>query len=277
MAMPSFTMRELVESGVHFGHTTRLWNPKMKPYIFGQRNGIHIVNLDHTVPILARSLEILHETVSQGGRVLFVGTKMQARETVANTAVECGQYYVNHRWLGGMMTNWQTITNSITQMKKLQAQLKEDNIGLTKKELVKLTRKKERLELVLAGIGEMGSRPDVLFVIDIKKEATAIAEANLLNIPVIAIVDTNCNPDGIDYPIFGNDDSLRAIKLYCRLAKEAILEGLQNQMSNMGIDTGSEINPNTQADLAKADASQANDPSTKSTPTPSTKDTAKEN
>ena len=254
MPAPNFTMRELVEAGAHFGHTKKLWNPKMRPFIYGERNGIHIINLDHTAPVLARALEFLTEITAQGGRVLFVGTKQQARETIATTAMESGQYYVNHRWLGGMMTNWQTITNSITKMKKLQKQIADENIGLTKKELVGLTRQKERLELVLAGIGEMGSLPDALFVIDIKKEATAIAEAQLLKIPVIAIIDTNCNPEGIDYPIYGNDDSLRAIKLYCRLVKEAILQGVQNQMSQMGMDIGADAAPDVKDDVKKIDA-----------------------
>ena len=254
MVMPTFTMRELVESGVHFGHTTRLWNPKMKPFIFGERNGIHIVNLDHTVPQLHRSLEFLQQTAANGGRILFVGTKNQARETIKNTALECGQYYVNHRWLGGMLTNWQTILNSISKMKKLQKQLDDPNTGLTKKERLNLLRKKERLDLVLGGIGEMGSQPDVLFIVDINKEDTAIAEAKVLNIPVVAIVDTNCNPEGIDYPIYGNDDSLRAIKLYCRLVKESILEGMKNQMQNIGVDLGASANPDTAKDVKSVKA-----------------------
>ncbi len=242
-------MRELVESGVHFGHTTRLWNPKMKPFIFGERNGIHIINLDNTVPQLHRALEFLHNISANGGRILFVGTKTQARETIKETAIDSGQYYVNHRWLGGMITNWQTILNSITKMKKMQKQLGEENTGLTKKELITVMRKKDKLELVLGGIGEMGSQPDALFVVDINKEATAIAEAKVLNIPVVAIVDTNCDPDGIDYPIYGNDDSLRAIKLYCRLAQESILEGMKNQMTKIGVDLGASANPDTSKDV----------------------------
>ena len=252
MAVPDFTMRELVEAGVHFGHTTRLWNPKMKPFIFGQRNGIHIINLDHTAPQLSRALQFLNEIAASGGRILFVGTKMQARETIKTTALDSGQYFVNHRWLGGMITNWQTILNSISNMKKLQKQLTDDDSGLTKKELITIMRKKTKLELVLGGISEMGSQPDVLFVVDINKEATAIAEAKVLNIPVVAIIDTNCNPDGIDYPIYGNDDSLRAIKLYCRLAKEAILDGMKNQMSQMGVDLGADANPDTSKDTMRA-------------------------
>ena len=252
MAVPDFTMRELVEAGVHFGHTTRLWNPKMKPYIFGERNGIHIINLDHSAPQLSRALQFLNEIAASGGRILFVGTKMQARETIKSTAIDSGQYYVNHRWLGGMITNWQTILNSISNMKKLQKQLTDEDSGLTKKELITIMRKKTKLELVLGGISEMGSQPDVLFVVDINKEATAIAEARVLKIPVVAIIDTNCNPEGIDYPIYGNDDSLRAIKLYCRLAKEAILDGMKNQMSQMGVDLGADSNPDTSKDTMRA-------------------------
>ncbi|MCH9852878.1 MAG: 30S ribosomal protein S2, partial [Alphaproteobacteria bacterium] len=200
----------------------------------------------------SRALQFLNEIAASGGRILFVGTKMQARETIKITALDSGQYFVNHRWLGGMITNWQTILNSITNMKKLQKQLSDEDSGLTKKELITVMRKKTKLELVLGGISEMGSQPDVLFVVDINKEATAIAEAKVLNIPVVAIIDTNCNPDGIDYPIYGNDDSLRAIKLYCRLAKEAILDGMKNQMSQMGVDLGADANPDTSKDTMRA-------------------------
>ncbi len=238
MALPTYTMRQLLEAGVHFGHNTRRWNPKMGTYLFGVRNGIHIIDLQQTVPLLHRAIHAVREVVAGGGRVLFVGTKRQASETVAESARKCGQYFVNHRWLGGMMTNWQTISNSIKRLHDLDRQLAEDSQGLTKKELLQLTREREKLERALGGIKEMGGLPDILFVIDTNKEAIAIAEANKLGIPVVAIIDSNSNPDGIDYPVPGNDDAMRSISLYCDLMAASVLDGIQADMASKGADPG---------------------------------------
>ena len=238
MAVPSFTMRQLLEAGVHFGHTTRRWNPKMAPYIFGERNGVHILDLEQTSPLLSQALSFLRDVVSGGGRVLFVGTKRQASEIVANAAERCGQYYVNHRWLGGTLTNWKTISFSIKRLKDLEARLAEENLGLTKKELLNLTRNQEKLERALGGIKDMGGLPDAIFVIDTNKEHIAIAEAKVLNIPVVAVLDSNSDPNGVDYPIPGNDDAIRAIQTYCDLAAEAILDGLQQEVMKTGGDIG---------------------------------------
>jgi small subunit ribosomal protein S2 len=237
MAMPSFTMRQLLESGVHYGHHTRRWNPKMSPYIFGIRNGVHILDLQQTVPMLHHAMEAIRNTVANGGRVLFVGTKAQASEKIKESAKRCGQYYINHRWLGGAMTNWKTINQSITHMKEIEERL-NDTSGLTKKERLDLERQFTKLELAIGGIREMGGVPDILFVIDTNKEAIAIQEANRLNIPVVAILDSNSNPEGVAYPIPGNDDALRAIGLYCDLISGAILDGLQAEMASAGIDLG---------------------------------------
>ena len=201
MTLPAFTMRQLLEAGVHFGHRTRRWNPRMAPYIFGVRNGIHIIDLQQTVPLLHQAMEAVRDIVAGGGRALFVGTKRQATERIAEAGRRCGQYYVNHRWLGGMMTNWRTISNSIKRLREVEDQLAEDNAGLTKKELLRLTRECNKLERALGGIKEMGGLPDVLIVIDTNKEAIAVAEANKLSIPVVAVIDSNSNPDGIDFPI----------------------------------------------------------------------------
>ena len=217
MALPTFTMRQLLESGVHFGHSTRRWNPKMAPYLYGVRNGTHIIDLEQTVPLLHRGLVAVRDVVAGGGRVLLVGTKRQASEKVADAAKRCGQYYVNHRWLGGMMTNWRTISNSIKRLRELDGRLGESTQGLTKKETLNLTRERDKLERALGGIKEMGGLPDILFVIDTNKEAIAVAEANKLNIPVVAVLDSNSDPHGINFPIPGNDDALRAISLYCDL------------------------------------------------------------
>ena len=238
MAVPSFTMRQLLEAGVHFGHTTRRWNPKMAPYIFGERNGVHILDLEQTSPLFSQALSFLRDVVSGGGRVLFVGTKRQASEIVANAAERCGQYYVNHRWLGGTLTNWKTISFSIKRLKDLEARLAEENLGLTKKELLNLTRNQEKLERALGGIKDMGGLPDAIFVIDTNKEHIAIAEAKVLNIPVVAVLDSNSDPNGVDYPIPGNDDAIRAIQTYCDLAAEAILDGLQQEVMKTGGDIG---------------------------------------
>ena len=240
MAIPSFTMRQLLEAGVHFGHHTRRWNPRMEPFIFGQRNGIHILDLQQTVPLLARALEAMRDTVAKGGRVLFVGTKRVAADKIAETARDCGQYYVNHRWLGGMLTNWATVSQSIRRLRDLEARLEGEDVGqLGKKEILQLNRELEKLQLTLGGIKEMGGLPDMIFVLDTNKEDIAVLEANKLGIPVVAVIDSNASPDGVDYPIPGNDDAMRAITLYCELAQAAILDGLQAEMVASGGDAGS--------------------------------------
>ncbi|MBP2291100.1 30S ribosomal protein S2 [Azospirillum rugosum] len=238
MAIPTFTMRQLLEAGVHFGHHTRRWNPKMAPYIFGVRNGVHIIDLEQTVPSLHRALQAVRDVVAGGGRVLFVGTKRQAQEKVAEAASKCGQYYVNHRWLGGMLTNWKTISQSIKRLREMEERLAGDTSGLTKREILELTRERDKLERALGGIKEMGGLPDVLFIIDTNKESIAVKEANKLGIPVIAVIDSNSDPDGVAFPIPGNDDALRAIDLYCELVNGAVLSGLQAEMSAAGIDVG---------------------------------------
>jgi small subunit ribosomal protein S2 len=242
MALPTFTMRQLLEAGVHFGHVTRRWNPKMEQYIFGIRQGVHILDLQQTVPMLYQAMQTVHDIVSAGGRVLFVGTKRQASQPIAEAAKKCGQYYVNHRWLGGMLTNWKTISNSIRQLHNFEEQLgnedSEEILGLTKKELLKLTRQRDKLDRALGGIKEIGGIPDLMFVIDRNKEAIAVAEANKLGIPVIAVLDSNTDPDGIEFPIPGNDDSIRAINLYCDLISGAVLSGIQQEIVASGADIG---------------------------------------
>ena len=238
MALPTFTMRQLLEAGVHFGHQTRRWNPEMAPYLFGARNDIHIIDLQQTVPMLYRALGVVRDIVSSGGRVLFVSTKRQASDAVADAAKRCGQYYVNHRWLGGTLTNWKTISNSIKRLREFDEQLGHEDQGLTKKELLKLTRHRDKLERSLGGIKEMGGLPDIMFVIDTNKEAIAVKEAKVLSIPVVAIIDSNSNPSGIDYRIPGNDDALRAITLYCDLMARAVLDGIQTELARSGEDVG---------------------------------------
>ncbi|MDP6407263.1 MAG: 30S ribosomal protein S2 [Alphaproteobacteria bacterium] len=238
MAMPTFTMRQLLEAGVHFGHQKHRWNPKMSSYIFGDRNGVHIIDLQQTVPLLYRALETTRDVVAAGGRVLFVGTKRQASEPVTEAARRCGQYYVNHRWLGGMLTNWKTISNSIKRLKDLDEQLSEENLGLTKKEMLKLTRERDKLERALGGIKEMGDLPNLMVVIDTNKEDIAVKEAVKLDIPVVAIIDSNSDPANITHPIPGNDDALRAINLYCELFSRAVLDGIQQDMAADGADLG---------------------------------------
>ncbi len=238
MAMLTFTMRQLLEAGVHFGHQTHRWNPKMSSYIFGDRNGVHIIDLQQTVPLLYRALETTRDVVAAGGRVLFVGTKRQASEPVTEAARRCGQYYVNHRWLGGMLTNWKTISNSIKRLKDLDEQLSEENLGLTKKEMLKLTRERDKLERALGGIKEMGGLPNLMVVIDTNKEDIAVKEAVKLDIPVVAIIDSNSDPANITHPIPGNDDALRAINLYCELFSRAVLDGIQQEMAADGADLG---------------------------------------
>jgi len=238
MTMPSFTMKELLEAGIHFGHQKNRWNPKMEPYLFGERNGIHIIDLQQSYPLITKALKVLRDVGANGGRVLFVGTKRQAQSIVAETAVNSGQYFMNHRWLGGTLTNWKTISKSIVKLKKYEEILNKEDTGLTKKELVGIQKHKVKLEASLGGIKDMGGLPDALFVIDTNKEHIAITEANTLKIPVIAILDSNSNPDGVDFPIPGNDDATRAIAFYCRLASEAILDGLQATFSAAGKDAG---------------------------------------
>jgi small subunit ribosomal protein S2 len=243
MAMPDFTMRQLLEAGVHFGHHTRRWNPKMKPYIFGVRNGVHILDLQQTVPMLDRALKEIRNIAANGGRVLFVGTKRQAQEKVVEASKKCGQYYVNHRWLGGMLTNWKTMSKSITRLREVEQILSSDNGKRSKKELLMLSRELERLEKSVGGIKEMGGLPDAIFVIDTNKEDLAIKEAHNLGIPVFAICDTNSDPDGLEFPIPGNDDALRAIELYCDLVAGAVLDGLQAELKHSGKDLGASENP----------------------------------
>jgi small subunit ribosomal protein S2 len=238
MALPDFTMRQLLEAGVHFGHHTRRWNPKMSPYIYGVRNGIHIIDLEQSVPLLRQGLEAIREIVAGGGRVLFVGTKRQAQEAITEAAKRCGQYYVNYRWLGGMLTNFKTISQSIKRLRELEDRITAEESGLTKRELLELTRDRDKLERALGGIKEMGGLPDILFVIDTNKEAIAVQEANKLRIPVVAILDSNSSPDGIAYPIPGNDDAMRAIHLYCDLVAGSVLDGLQAELAASGIDVG---------------------------------------
>ncbi len=238
MAIPSFTMRQLIEAGVHFGHQTHRWNPRMAPYLYGDRNRIHIIDLQQTVPLLHRALEAVRDVVAGGGRVLFVGTKRQASDAVAEAAARCGQYFVNHRWLGGMLTNWKTVSHSIKRLRELDEQLKSEQRGLTKRELLSLTRERDKLERALGGIKDMGGLPDILVVIDTNKEDIAVAEARKLNIPVVAVLDSNSNPEGITYPVPGNDDALRAIHLYADLFARAVLDGIQAEMVASGADIG---------------------------------------
>jgi small subunit ribosomal protein S2 len=243
MALPDVTMRQLLEAGVHFGHQTHRWNPKMAPYIYGSRNNIHIIDLTQTVPLLHQALLAVADTVAKGGRVLFVGTKRQASETIADAARSCAQYYVNHRWLGGTLTNWRTISNSIRRLKSLEELLAGETQGLTKKELLQLTREKEKLERSLGGIKDMGAPPDLMFVIDTNKESIAIAEARKLGMPVVAVVDSNCDPEGISHPIPGNDDAGRAITLYCDLIARAAIDGIERAQGAAGVDLGAAEEP----------------------------------
>ncbi|WP_368343865.1 30S ribosomal protein S2 [Pelagovum sp. HNIBRBA483] len=238
MALPEFTMRQLLEAGVHFGHQTQRWNPKMQEFIYGSRNGIHIMDLTQTVPMLDAALNVVRETVAKGGRILFVGTKRQAQKPVADAAERCAQYYMNHRWLGGTLTNWQTVSQSINRLKAIDEAAERGFEGLTKKERLGMEREQGKLQASLGGIREMGGVPDLLFVIDVNKEDLAILEAKKLGIPVVAVVDTNCSPAGVDYVIPGNDDAARAIALYCDLVARAALDGMSAQLGAAGVDLG---------------------------------------
>jgi len=238
MALPEFSLRQLLEAGVHFGHQTQRWNPRMGPFIYGAKGGIHIMDLTQTVPMLDQSLQIVRDTVAKGGRILFVGTKRQAQKPIADAAERCAQYYMNHRWLGGTLTNWKTVSNSINRLKQIDEAIEQGGEGLTKKERLGMERDQQKLTATLGGIREMGGLPDLLFVIDVNKEDLAIAEAKKLGIPVVAIVDSNCSPDGVDYVIPGNDDAARAIALYCDLIARAALDGMSAQLGAAGVDLG---------------------------------------
>ncbi|MDG2186703.1 MAG: 30S ribosomal protein S2 [Hyphomicrobiales bacterium] len=249
MSLPIFSMRELLESGVHFGHKKERWNPKMEPFIYGKRNGIHIIDLSQTVPLLHQALVAIKNVASSGGRVLFVGTKRQASEHIANAAKRSAQYYINYTWMAGILTNWKTVSNSINRFKELEVLFTDEKINaLTKKEVLKLTREYNKLERAIGGIKDMGGLPDILFVIDTNKEAIAILEASKLGIPVVAILDTNSNPDNIDHPIPGNDDASRAIELYCSLVERTILDGIEESLSKSNKDIGESVNPSSVKD-----------------------------
>jgi len=273
MALPTYNMRQLLEAGVHFGHKTRRWNPKMETYLFGIRNRIHIIDLQQTVPMLHQAMHAVRETVAGGGRVLFVGTKRQAATRIADAAKRCGQHYVNHRWLGGMMTNWQTVSNSIKRLRYLDEHLAGETQGLTKKELLGLTRERDKLERALGGIKEMGGLPNILVVIDTNKESIAVAEANKLGVPVVGVIDSNSDPSGIDFPIPGNDDAIRAIDLYCELMVGAVLDGIQEEITHTSSDAGEAEEPPVETLLPKskqADEDQTADEMLLDTPDKST-------
>ncbi len=254
MATSTVTMQQLIEAGAHFGHQTHRWNPRMKPYIFGARNGVHIIDLSQTVPLFSRALDFIEQTVRAGGKVLFVGTKRQAQEPIAEAARAAGQHFVNHRWLGGMLTNWKTISGSIKRLKTLEEQLSGDTSGLTKKEVLQLTRERDKLELSLGGIRDMGGIPDVMFVIDANKEDLAIKEANVLGIPVVAVLDTNVDPNGIAFPVPGNDDASRAVRLYCDAVRDAALAGRGGKVADSGDDVGAMDVPPAEAAASEAAA-----------------------
>ena len=252
MATPVVTIQQLIEAGAHFGHQTHRWNPRMKPYIFGDRNGIHILDLSQTVPLFARALDFVSATVAAGGKVLFVGTKRQAQDPIAEAARKSGQHFVNHRWLGGMLTNWKTISGSIKRLKTLEEKLSGDTHGLTKKEVLQMTRERDKLELSLGGIRDMGGIPDIMFVIDANKEELAIKEANTLGIPVVAILDSNVSPDGIAFPVPANDDASRAIRLYCDAVAAAATKGNRGAQQASGVDIGALDEPEVEQVAAEA-------------------------
>jgi small subunit ribosomal protein S2 len=259
MAMPSFSMRQLMEAGVHFGHHTRRWNPKMSAYLFGVRNNVHIIDLEQTVPLFYRALHAVRDVVAQGGRVLFVGTKHQAQEKIASSARHCGQYFVNSRWLGGMLTNWRTISNSIKRLRDLEQEIVDQTGKLTKREVLEKTRERNKLEQALGGIKDMGGLPDIIFIVDTNKEDIAVKEAQKLGIPVVAILDSNSDPSGIAYPIPGNDDAIRAIDFYCDMVSASVLDGLQQEAIASGTDLGGAAKPVVEAAPAN-DAAAAAEP-----------------
>ena len=252
MAMPDYSMRQLLEAGVHFGHQTHRWNPKMAPYIFGDRNNVHIIDLSQTVPLLEQALKKVSDTVAGGGRVLFVGTKRQASEIIADAARRSAQYYVNARWLGGMLTNWKTISHSISRLRNLEELLEGEAQGFTKKERLNLEREREKLDRALGGIKDMGGLPDLMFVIDTNKESIAIQEAHRLGIPVVAVIDSNCDPDVVDFPIPGNDDAARAISLYCDLIARAAIDGIERQQGASGVDIGEQAEAPAEAAILES-------------------------
>ena len=279
MALPEFSMRQLLEAGAHFGHQTHRWNPKMKTFIFGERANIHIIDLSQTVPLLHQALVKVREVAASGGRILFVGTKRQASEPIAAAAQRCAQYYMNHRWLGGTLTNWSTISHSIGRLRELEGLLDTEGgpTGLTKKEILMLSREREKLERSLGGIKEMGGTPDLMVVIDTNKEGIAIQEAKRLNIPVVAVVDTNCDPDPVDFPIPGNDDAARAISLYCDLIADAVLDGISDSQAALGMDLGESEAPSPEAlGVAEADAPAAQEAEAKAPEAPDAEDKAAE-
>ncbi|MEO0464793.1 MAG: 30S ribosomal protein S2 [Pseudomonadota bacterium] len=266
MAATTVTMQQLIEAGAHFGHQTHRWNPRMKPYIFGARNGVHIIDLSQTVPLFARALDFVESTVRAGGKVLFVGTKRQAQEPIAEAARACGQHFVNHRWLGGMLTNWKTISGSIKRLKTLEEQLSGDTSGLTKKEVLNLTRERDKLELSLGGIRDMGGVPDVMFVIDANKEDLAIKEAAVLGIPVIAVLDTNVDPSNIAFPVPGNDDASRAVRLYCQAIGDAATAGKGGAVQDSAEDFGAMDTPPAEPTAEAPEAAPAPAPAAEATP-----------
>jgi len=259
MAMPDFSMRQLLEAGVHFGHHPRRWNPRMAPFLYGTRNQVHIIDLQQTVPMLDRALRAVRDVTAAGGRVLFVGTKRAAAEHVADAAKRCGQYYINHRWLGGTLTNWKTITGSIKRLRQIEDLVGGYTQGLTKKEVLDITRDKDKLDRALGGIKDMGGLPDILFIIDTNKEKLAVEEANKLHIPVVAVLDSNSDPTGVTFPIPGNDDAIRAITLYCDLIAGAVLDGISAEMASSGTDIGAreELPPEVLADVEPEPAATA--------------------
>ena len=244
--IPQFTIRELLEAGVHFGHRTMRWNPRMAPYLYGSRNGSHIIDLQQTAPLLHQGLKVVYDVVKNNGRILFVGTKRQASIPIAEAASRCGQYYVNHRWLGGMLTNWKTVSGSIKTLRELEANLENEDLKLSKKETLTMQRQSDKLRKSLGGIMDMGGKPDLLFIIDTNKESLAMQEAKKLGVPVIAILDSNSNPKGVDYPIPGNDDATRALELYCKLVSDAALAGIQESLGAAGVDIGASENPESE-------------------------------
>ena len=279
MALPDYSMSELLEAGAHFGHQKHRWNPKMEPFIFGVRNNIHILDLSQTIPLLHRALTAVRDVTKSGGRILFVGTKRQGQEIIANPANDCAQYYMNHRWYGGTLTNWKTISNTIKRLRTIEDLLDNDDLsGLTKKELLKLNREKEKLDTSIGGIKDMGGLPDLIFVLDTVKEQIAIQEATKLNIPIAAIIDSNSNPDGVTYPIPGNDDSTKSISLFCDLISKAALDGIAQSQNETSTDTETAPkvtkNKNVKTKDVKSDDDKAEEKEIKTNKSDKTEDSA---